>query len=208
MAYIFDTAINGQGPYAGKAFFFRDARYVPYDFATNSATADPISLTDWRLGPPFETGIDAALNGAGQYQNLAFFVRGDQYRSYDWVTGRVRGPYSLTTWNLPPAFASGFDSAFTGQGTQSSKAFFFKGNQYITRDWNTSQITAPSPLSDWKLNKSFLKSIHAFLNGDGQQLGNTFFFRGPHYVRFEWATRNVLGPYHISRWNLRGGIGS
>ncbi|MER6150477.1 hypothetical protein ACWGPD_09440 [Streptomyces hirsutus] len=208
MAYLFDTVVNGQGSAVGKAFFFKDSRYIIYDWATGGATGTPASLTAWGLGAPFDTGVDAALNGAGPSQNLAFFIRGDRYMSYSWLTSQVRGPYSLTTWNLPAGFASGVDAAITGQGAQSGKAYFFRGNQYVARDWSTGQTSGPSPLSGFRLTGRFLRGLHACLNGERQFVGSTFFFRGTAFLRYEWATEAVAGPLHNAFWKLSGGIGS
>jgi hypothetical protein len=208
MAYIFDTAINGRAAYAGKVYFFKDDRYVRYDWALDRADSGPSPMSAWHLPAPFVTGVDVALNGAMQHESKAYFFRGDQYISYDWSTDQVGSPASLALWNLPPVFATGVDSALTGQGSYAGKAYFFKGKQYVSYDWATGQIAGPSPLSIWNLKGAFLKGVHAAVNGEGAYTGSAYFFRGPQYSRHYWSSGTVGGMSHLSLWGLRGGIGS
>ncbi|MET7621880.1 hemopexin repeat-containing protein [Streptomyces sp. NPDC005408] len=208
MAYIFDTAVNGRAAFAGKVYFFKDDKYVRYDWGQDMADSGPSPIGLWNVPAPFLTGVDAAVNGAMQYQGKVYFFRGNQYVGYDWATGAVTGPSPLTAWNLPPAFASGIDSALTGQGSYAGKAYFFKGNQYITYDWATGAISGPAPLSQWNLTGAFLKGVHSSVNGEGPYTGSAYFFRGPHYARYYWSNGAVGGPSHLSLWKLRGGVGS
>ncbi|KAB1144992.1 hypothetical protein F7R91_20160 [Streptomyces luteolifulvus] len=208
MAYIFDTALNGRGAYAGKAYFFRDDRYVRYDWALDRADYGPFYVSGWNLPGAFTTGVDAALNGGAQHQGKAYFFRGDKYVTYDWNTNQGSDPGPLSQWNLPPSFASGIDTAIDGQGAYAGKAYFFKDDQYVTYDWATGQTEGPSPQSPWSLPGTFRRGVHAALNGEGAHQGKAYFFRGPQYVRRYWSTGAVQGPIHISAWNLRGAIGS
>ena len=209
MAYIFDTALNGQGPYVGKAYFFRDDRYLRYDWATDRVDSGPTSLAAWNLPAPFNAGVDAALNGQGPYQGYAYFFRGNQYVRYVWSTDQVGSPASLSAWNLPADFASGIDTALNGEGSFAGKAYFFRGNQWVRYDWASDRgDLGPTSLGTWHLPAPFHKGVHATLNGERQFQGRAYFFRGPHYARYFWSTGQAEGPVHLDAWKLRGGIGS
>ena len=211
MGYIFDTALNGQGSFAGKAYFFRDDLYVRYDWAANATDPDyPASLALWNLPAPFHTGVDAALNGRGIFRDKAYFFRGDQYVRYDWTTEEVEGPSSLTAWDLPADFVTGIDAVLEGRGPFLGKAYFFKANQYLRYDWTTQRVDPgyPASLDAWALPGSFRRDVHATLNGEGPYQGYAYFFRGPFYIRYTWATEEVGGRTHIFAWNLRGRVGS
>lgn len=87
-----DGAVNGKGPFAGKAYFFKGDRYARYDWATNQV--DFVALLGaFDLPASFRSGIDAVVNGAGPYEGKAFFFKGDQYVRYDWQAGRLDAGY-------------------------------------------------------------------------------------------------------------------
>ncbi|MFK0019853.1 hypothetical protein [Streptomyces sp. NPDC090798] len=207
MGYIFDTALNDERSRPGGAWFFRNDRYLRYDWAQNLVDAGPSPLTEWGLPAPFDSGVDAALNSRGWGMRTHFF-RGSQYAFHSAPDDKVYGPYPLGDW-LPSNFASGIDTALNGQGDSMGKAYFFKGDQYITYDWFNVQIVGgPSPIADWNLTGAFAKGVHATLQGDGPAAGWAYFFRGPQYVKYSWSDGQVVGPLHLSDFNLTGGIGS
>jgi hypothetical protein len=208
MSYIIDAAINGRLGYSGKAYFFRNARYVRYDWNTNQVDSGyPTSLALWNLPGDFLQGVHAALNGAGPYQDKVYFFRGDQYVGYDWVTDQVTGASSLAAWNLPADFTAGFGTAINGS-LGSGKAYFFKGDQYVRYDWHRNQIDSgyPASLDDWNLPRFFGTGLQAALNGENSFQGSAYFFRGPRYASYAWATNEVYSFGHLSAWNLPGDI--
>ena len=133
MSFIIDTAINGQGPYVGKAYFFKGSQYVRYDWnAEQVDTGYPLDLTAWNFPAAFQGGLHAALNGAGPYAGKGYFFRDDQYIRYDWSTDQIDDgyPLHLSAWNLPAPFLSGIDAAINGYGPFAGKAYFFKEQEY------------------------------------------------------------------------------
>jgi hypothetical protein len=59
-----DAVLEGQGKYAGKAYFFKDAQYVRYDWGADRPDSNyPGAIALWNLPANFASGIDAALNG-------------------------------------------------------------------------------------------------------------------------------------------------
>jgi Hemopexin len=147
-----DTAINGEGQYEGKAYFFRGDRYVRYDWTQDTVDQGyPQPLTAWHLPGELATGIDAALDGQRQYAGKAYFFRGDQYVRYDWVQDKVDEgyPQPLEAWHLPGEFASGIDAAINGERQYAGKAYFFKGDQYVRYDWAQDTVDQgyPKPIA-------------------------------------------------------------
>jgi hypothetical protein len=206
MSYIIDAAINGRLGYSGKAYFFRNDRYLRYDWTSNEPDSPgyPAPLSAWNLPGIFATGVRAALNGEGPYQDKAYFFRGAEYVSYDWSTDQVAGPSPLSAWNLPTAFLSGFNTAINGS-IGSGKAYFFQGDQYLRYDWQRNEVDAgfPASVHDWNL-PSFFRTLHAALNGEGPYQGRAYFFRGPRYATYVWATKEIYGWGHLTAWNLPG----
>ena len=189
MSFIIDTAINGQGDNQGRAYFFKDSQSIRYDW--NSERVDegyPADLSLWNLPAPFQIGLHAALNGAGNYAGKAFFFRGDQYVRYDWATDQIDEgyPLPLSAWNLPEPFLSGIDAAINGYGLYEGKAYFFKEGQYVRYDWAEEQIDLQSPLSPWQLPSPSGWRVDAVLAGQRQYVGKAYFFRHGTYVRYDW----------------------
>ncbi|HEY9662467.1 MAG TPA: hemopexin repeat-containing protein, partial [Allocoleopsis sp.] len=88
----------------------------------------PLPISAWHLPGNFASGIDAALNGQGQYAGKAYFFKGDQYVRYDWQQDKVDDGYPLpiTAWHLSQNFNWGVDAALNGQGSYAGKAYFFR----------------------------------------------------------------------------------
>jgi Hemopexin len=200
---LIGTILEGQGKYAGKAYFFRGDQYVRYDWAKDRVEAGyPLALAAWHLPADFVTGIDAALNGQGKYAGKAYFFKGNQYVRYDWASDRaeVGYPAALAAWNLPAYFAFGINAALNGQGKYAGKAYFFKGNQYVRYDWATDRAEAgyPAALAAWNLPAAFASGIDAAVNGQGKYAGKAYFFKGDQYVRYDWATDKVDAGYPLA----------
>ncbi len=93
-----DAALNGEGKYAGKAYFFKEGQYLRYDWnidAVDSGYPLPIAGNWTGMPDSFSRGIDAALNGEGKYAGKAYFFKGDQYLRYDWNIDAVDSGYPL-----------------------------------------------------------------------------------------------------------------
>src|SRR5438067_540829 len=209
MSFIIDTAINGQGRYAGKAYFFKGNQYVRYDWNSEQVdTGYPLNLTEWNVPEAFQVGLEAALNGAGSYIGKAYFFKGDQYIRYDWSTGQIDDgyPFHLSAWNLPAQFLSGIDAAINGYGTFAGKAYFFKDQEYVRYDWATEQIDEQGvlPLAVWQLASPCSWRVDAALEGQGRYAGKAYFFRHGIYVRYDWLTQSCDSDYpaHIDLWKL------
>jgi hypothetical protein len=91
-----DAAVEGQGRFHGKGYFFYGFRYLRYDFSDD--LPDPSYprhiRTEWHGLPDgwdFPRGIDAAMNGQLAFDGKLYMFRGDQYSA---TTGRASGP----TW--------------------------------------------------------------------------------------------------------------
>jgi TolB-like protein len=117
----------------GKAYFFRDDRYIRYDIAADRA--DPgypkrLNAETWP-GWPWRGGIDGAVNwGNGK----AYFFKGNQYLRYDIGKDRVDPGYpKLVNDETWPGmiWTDGFDDVVLWEN---GKAFFFKDNQCIRYD--------------------------------------------------------------------------
>ena len=206
---LIGTTLEGQGKYAGKAYFFRGDQYVRYDWAQDRVEAGyPLALTAWHLPADFTTGIDAALNGQGKYAGKAYFFKGNQYVRYDWASDRLEAGYpaALSAWNLPANFAFGINAALNGQGKYAGKAYFFKGDQYVRYDWAADRPDAgyPAALSAWNLPTSFAFGIDAALNGQGKYAGKAYFFKDEQYVRYDWASDKVDAGYPLAITSWQG----
>ncbi len=204
-----DAVLEGQGKYAGKAYFFKDTQYVRYNWETDRVDANyPAAITLWNLPANFTNGIDATLNGQGKYAGKAYFFKDDQYVRYDWGTDRPDANIStpLTAWNLPANFATGIDAALNGQGKYAGKAYFFKDTQYVRYDWKADRPDAniSTPLTAWNLPGDFASGIDAALNGQGKYAGKAYFFKGNQYVRYDWGSDRADAGYPLSTTSWQG----
>lgn len=201
-----DAAIEGMGPFAGKAYFFRGDRYVRYDYADD--LPDPgYSKTitgNWPNMPAgFTSGIDAAINGQKQFSGKAYFFKGNQYVRYDWAADKADPGYPKPiagNWpGMPATFASGVSAAVTGQKQFAGKGYFFKGSQYVRYDWAADKVDAGYPKSIagmWPgLPAGFTSDLQAAVNGQGSFSGKLYFFKGANYVRYDWAADKTDSGY-------------
>jgi GMP synthase-like glutamine amidotransferase len=146
-----DAVCDGAQQYSDYRYFFKGKNYVRYSWAKDICdygvqTAASLA-TEWNLPEPFSSGIDAALCGQGSNSGYIYFFKGGQYARYSWQSGSVDLVASLTDWGFPDPFSGGVDAAVNGQGQSASKAFFFKGSEFLRYDWDTKQVDPGFPAS-------------------------------------------------------------
>ena len=150
-----DAALNGDGPFAGKAYLFRGDRYVRYDWATDRIDDGyPASIAAWKLPGAFASGVDAGWDGQAPHPGKGYFIRGNQYLRYDWAADRPdpNYPQPLTARGLPAPLHAAVSAVANGQAGAAGKAFFF-GTQadrrtatYARYDWAAEKGDAGYPL--------------------------------------------------------------
>jgi hypothetical protein len=128
---LIHAAFNGSPGSENRTYFFGEEAYRRYNW--DSDTLDDggsLPIFAWHLPPDFHTGIQAALNGVGSFDQQVYFFKGSEYVRYNWQANRVDfGPASTTQlWRLPDAFAAGPDGVLNGAGDFAGKAYFFKGD--------------------------------------------------------------------------------
>jgi GMP synthase-like glutamine amidotransferase len=94
-----DAALCGQGRYSGYVYFFQGGQYARYSWQSGSVDL-VASLANWAFPNLFSGGVEAVVNGQGQYTGKAYFFRRGQYIRYDWDTEQVDPgfPASLTAY--------------------------------------------------------------------------------------------------------------
>jgi hypothetical protein len=162
-----NATFNGQEDFASKAYFFKGDKYVRYDWDTNVVDLTDQSLAEWNLPDGFLTGIDAALNGQGKFSGKTYFFKGNLYVRYIWATNSIEGPFSISAWQLPGAFANGIEAAINGDGPFNGKAYFFRGGDYVRYDWALDKPDPKDPLpiaGYWKHGVSIWANLDTPLN--------------------------------------------
>jgi peptidyl-Lys metalloendopeptidase len=138
----FDAAVNGRGPFAGKAYFFKGGRYLRYDWAADRA--DPgypadIAANWHNLPAGFTDNFQAMLNGNGPFAGKLYIFKGELYIRYDWAADRCDPGYPLRVadlWSCMPAgFTANFEAAVEGDRQWSNRGYFFKGTNYVRYNW-------------------------------------------------------------------------
>ena len=88
----YDAAINGGGPFTGKAYFFKGENYIRYDWQNDRTDPGyPKKTADfWSCLPSTFTGsYDAALEGDLQFVGRGYFFKGNNYIRYNWAEDRA-----------------------------------------------------------------------------------------------------------------------
>jgi M6 family metalloprotease-like protein len=88
----FDAIINGNGPFAGKCYFFKGDSYVRYDWANDSADPGyPRKIaSNWHEMPVgYTNDFNTALEGDKQFANKGYFFKGNYYVRYNWATDQA-----------------------------------------------------------------------------------------------------------------------
>jgi hypothetical protein len=135
-----DAACNGGATHEGKAYFFKGAEYVRFDWNNDAPDEGyPQPLAAWNFPGDFSNGIDAVLEGVNENSHKRYFFKTNQYLRYDLVNDTIDEGYPLNIelWGLKEDFLQGVDAVLNGKGAFESKAYFFKDNRYMRYDWST-----------------------------------------------------------------------
>ena len=195
----FDAVLNGDGPFAGNCYIFKKDSYIKYDWTVEQVVAGyPKRIAGNWPGMPLDFGSDlnAALNGQGAFAGNCYFFKGDSYVKFDWAKDRAYpdGPKKIAgNWpGLPPGFDRDFDAALNGRGPFAGKAFFFRGDSYVRFDWKNDRADPgyPRKIADgWNhIADGFKQGLDAAVEGYGASAGKGYLFKGPDYVRYDWAS--------------------
>lgn len=97
-----DAACNGRGRFEGFGYMFKNGEYVKYDWENDKPVSSyPRPISSWNLPSHFQTGIDAALNGEGEFEGYVYFFKDGEYVRYDWATEKCSEPKSIRKlWGL------------------------------------------------------------------------------------------------------------
>lgn len=202
-----DAAIEGEGSFVGKAYMFKGADYLRYDYSDDLPDVGyPFSTSAaWGLPSAFAGDLDAAVNGQGRYAGKAYFFEGNEYMRYDWAADRIDPGYPkpiAAEWGMPYGFRGDLDAAVTGKGPFTGKAYFFKGGDYVRYDWGTERIDTGYPKSiaaEWRgLPAEFTTGIQAAMNGQKTYDGKLYLFKGRDYVRYDWTSDHTDPGYPLS----------
>lgn len=92
-----DAALNGRSPHEGKAYFFKDDKYVRYSWADDRVETQPQPISEWRLSRGFEAGISGCLDHTPSIfgGTKAYFFKDDRYVRYDWGSDQADPGYPI-----------------------------------------------------------------------------------------------------------------
>jgi hypothetical protein len=200
---VFDTAIRGNGQYSDRMWFFKGDSYIRY-FEKPDGNDEFSSFlridANWPGWPPsFATGIDAALQGTGDYDGKIWFFKGNQYLRYDLPTDQVEfqpKPIQGNWRGVPDTFAQSIDAAIHGLGDYYGICWLFKGSQYVRYNLKTDIVEGePRPIAGswggetWPA--SFADGIDFAFYGTGANAEKIYFFRGDQYILYNLKSDRV-----------------
>jgi Hemopexin len=143
----------------------------------------------------------AAVNGRNAFAGKTYFFDDSSYSRFDWATNQVEPGYPAPVagnWPLP---WRSFDAAVN---SPSGTAYFFKGKRYVSYDWATNTASGIRPISAWHFKGAFANGVDAAVEGYGAFARYTYFFKGSHYVRYDWITDKTSSPAPLTAWHLPG----
>jgi Hemopexin len=91
-----DAAVNGEGAYAGKTYFFKGAEYLRYNWNDNTISG-PAPIAAWNLGPGFEADLTACFTEVEFGRPKTYFFKQGRYVRYDWGHDRADAGYPRPT---------------------------------------------------------------------------------------------------------------
>jgi Hemopexin len=192
-----DSALQGRGQFSGKAYFFQGDRYLRHDWKNDREDFGyPMNISAWHPPSRLLSGVDATVNGFGQFADKAYFFKGNRYDRYDWRSDKFDlVEQDIALWKLPDEFLSGVDAALEGQGPFKGKTYFFKADKYVAYNWATDSTEGVKSLSAWNLPGNFGAGVDAAVNGDGDFKEFAYFFKGDKYSRYHWASDSPSSGY-------------
>lgn len=149
-----------------------------------------------------ETVADAAIAGPTGSATGLFFAA-DGAVVYDWSVDRARdgilplAPLIFPDAVIPLQFLT-LEAAIPGKVQFSGKAYFFSGTAYQRVLWTSppgKDAEGGLSLDAWHLPAPFSGGVDAGFNGLFSREGKGYFFRGPQYLRYDWAADRVDPSY-------------
>jgi hypothetical protein len=146
-----------------RAALFKGNRWFRFNLRFETPEPDPPALLDlstWGLPAAFATGVDAVLDGRGQYAGKWYFFRGNRYCAVRKSDRSVEAPAlrDVAAWHTP--FTGGVDAATNGFGPADGTAFFVNGVQAVPYSWATDRATA-APASLLTMFPGVIEMLHA-----------------------------------------------
>lgn len=177
-----------------KIYFFNGPQYARYDIANDRIDSGyPADIsTYWHNWPPTWTdGVDAAVDwGNGK----AYFFRDAEYLRYDIAADRVDPGYPAPIVGNWRGWPPGWTSVDAVVKTNSSKAYFFYGAQYVRYDIAADQVDPGYPASmtaNWP--GLFTALDYGFLHPNGY----VYFFKGQQFQTFDLPANRAKPPLPI-----------
>ena len=216
-----DAALNGDGQYAGKAFFFKNDEYIRYDMDRDRMDKNyPRTIYGIEDGERFSDNVtrrDDYSSHRDDYSRRddyysqqetptpgkAYFFKDDEYVRWDWESDRVDPGYPRkirSGWrNLPSDFYSSLDAVLMGDGQFKGKIYFFKQGQFVRYDIASKRVDpgypkwVKGPWRSWPNN--FPEEIDDVLCGEGPFKGKAYFFKDNQYIRYDWQMDKTESGY-------------
>jgi hypothetical protein len=192
---LIDAAMNGADG-SGDAFFFLADQFVNYDWNRDRVFDGVRSVSEWSFPASFKPdklvgSLNAALKGRHSFTGKGYFFKNQFYTRSNLANFGMEtaDATSLSAWHFDAPFLSGVEAAFNGSFSRATKAYFFKGNQYIRYDWVSDKVDAGYPKPITSLNgipADFASGVDAAIDGDRGFAGIGYLFRGKTYLRYNW----------------------
>lgn len=221
---VFDAALRAPGPSGSGTnliWFFRGDSFRIYEEGAEGQDelGDPVLLADntgssftgdWP--PAFVAGLDAVVQGTGNFGGKIWFFKGSQYfrvRLSDSVVDVEPTPIAQGWKGVTGDFASGIDAGLHGAGEFFGFTWLFKGSKFLRYNLAADAVDIqPLPIvghwggDTWPT--EFAQGIDFALYGTGDKAEKIYFFRGDKYILYSLKTDRVEeGPKSILRnWPL------
>lgn len=187
-----EAAVSGQRQHTGAAYVFGEETYTRWDWAYKiiiPGYPKPV-VKGWKEMPDdFKGGFDAVLNGAGSFDGLCFFLKGDKFVICNWETERcISQPRLIKDWvyGLPEYFHKDLNSAYT----YGDSAYLFKGEGCAICSWKEGRYKDARPIIEvWDAPPGFTENLDALIN-EGHL---TYIFKGEAYYIFD----HITGKRHV-----------